>query len=561
MLKTLITLLSLTLTMQTQAFITVGGDGSCDYTTIQSAIDSGASDEIRIASNKTYSENITILQSKKLIGGYTNCFQANSNITDLSQANITAANSNAHTLLLQPTTGENSVLLRNLKISNGYAGIYTSPVGKAVLETTLDNLWIDSNSNRGVYITNTDDGQSDVYIINSQISSNEAGGILCQGSNNLLIIAGQSLISNNTAPLGGGGIVTTNGCSVGVYSPTQIIDNEAVYGGAIASLNSGVYLYGLQVGEYNGIPVGELESPVMLSGNKATKGGAIYADNTGIFGYNVLIEDNQASDAGGAIYAQAGGFALFQSSLSQTPQECWSPGACVQIKGNMASNGGAIAVTDGSSIGIEGALITENRASTGVVAKAYDGGAFGMYNSIIHSNGQNGEGAYSDDQLFVNQSGNNQISSSFLSYVTVADNRVTQQLIENTDGSIEVYSSIILDESVDVYQQAGQQSQLQTECLMVREDGSFSAGPTVSVTNDNLETIFVNPAAGDYHLTAGSPAIDYCYDTESIPWDIDGEIRGVDTPGMVNLNGPYDIGADETDSINVFDDLIFADGF
>ncbi len=58
---------------------------------------------------------------------------------------------------------------------------------------------------------------------------------------------------------------------------------------------------------------------------------------------------------------------------------------------------------------------------------------------------------------------------------------------------------------------------------------------------------FVKPENFDFHLTSGSPAIDYCDNWLVTPQylDFDGSIRGVDYIPKANLYGPYDLGFDE----------------
>ncbi len=567
MLKKTITLLSLIIGIQAHAFITVGADNVCDYDSIQEAIDSNSDDVIRIARNKNYFENIVISnKSKKLVGGYADCLTAASNITDFSQAIITANGTNNAVSIGADAGSNHKVLLRNLFITNGKYGVMIYPQSGSTLDVTLDQIRVYNSQDRGIYVLNYNEGQTHLLINDSQIDFNQSGGIFCQTTGNTITITGHTLITENIALGGGasdyrgGGIYAHNGCSVSIYSPTQIINNEAKFGGGIAIYdNSFVSLYGYHSGEQNGIPLGEWESPVMISENQANYGGAISTDDgASVFIYNALIETNQATSTGGAIYS-TGASTVLASSYEEPGQTCWSPGACLQFKGNKAKNwGGAINSASESKVNITGALFTENRASSGIISRAYEGGNISIMNSIISNNGQNGDNNFTDDQLFKISSGNNQISKTTLDYVTVVDNHVVDELIENTEGSVAVYSSIILDDTVDVYQEAGQQSQMYIECAMVREDDSFIPGPVVSVTNDDLETIFANPAAGNYHLADDSPAIDYCYNASGIiSLDIDGDTRGVDNFDVVNFEGTYDIGADEAST----SDLIFEDGF
>ncbi|MCX7013339.1 MAG: right-handed parallel beta-helix repeat-containing protein, partial [Candidatus Sumerlaeota bacterium] len=82
------------------------------------------------------------------------------------------------------------------------------------------------------------------------------------------------------------------------------------------------------------------------------------------------------------------------------------------------------------------------------------------------------------------------------------------------------------------------------------KDGDYPAAADVNTlpgASGNLDgdPAFANAAAGDFHLTAGSAAIDRGTSV-SLAWDLNGAPRPVDIPG-VGVDGPfaYDIGASE----------------
>ena len=73
-------------------------------------------------------------------------------------------------------------------------------------------------------------------------------------------------------------------------------------------------------------------------------------------------------------------------------------------------------------------------------------------------------------------------------------------------------------------------------------NGTHASGAVVSHTNIYSDPLFADPAAWDYHLSAGSPAIDAGVDA-GVTTDMDGTRRPVD--GDQDGTATVDIGADE----------------
>jgi len=116
---------------------------------------------------------------------------------------------------------------------------------------------------------------------------------------------------------------------------------------------------------------------------------------------------------------------------------------------------------------------------------------------------------------------------------TIADNTNHDVLLSNTALSLD--SSIVGNPISTV---------VNASCAI-----SFSRGPTTSGTNcESFQTSadpqFADPAAGDYHLLAGSPMIDAGNPAPpSLATDIDGDPRAVEGNGV--CDNRRDIGADE----------------
>lgn len=554
---------------QTQggSFLTVGGDNSCQFQTIQDAIDNGLSNTIRIASNKNYFENIDLSNSSKsLIGGYADCTQAQINITDLSQALITASSQSNGVYMNNTAAQNNEVLLRNLVIANANVGVKLVAQNGSDTSLTLNNVRLFNNSGRGLSVSSVNSGEASLVLNDAHIDFNGNGGISCADDTIDMKITGDTLIENNVTNASGGGIWAGHGCGMEIYSPAIIKNNHAeLNGGGLHVLNASVGVYGIATTCENGICFGDWDDPVTFSGNEADSnqdsfgdGGGVHVAGNGslLFVYNALFENNMA-DNGGAIKVDDGA-QVVAAGFKEPGENCWTNSGCLQFKGNQAMSGGVIYLETASKATLAYADITGNKADTGVVAHVRESSEFTLVGSAVHHNGEGGSGNHNDENLFT-VSTNIQDTDGVivLDGVTIADNDVTDQVIENNESDVSVFASIIFAD-VPVYQPHGN-PQSHFECVIAHENSSFSAGGTVSVYDPNMTPMFVNPNQGNYHLDVNSPAIDYCYNASGQDYrDMDFDTRGVDDLNVPNLHGFYDIGADEYHASN---DIIFENGF
>ncbi len=478
--KVLIVILSLFLTLSIEAnqqplntepqlknqqnnFVTVGAGGNCDFSEIQSAIDSApASRDIRIASDKAYFEYISLQnESQTLIGGYANCTDAANNVTDHSQA-IVSSFGDGHIIHIRAANDEiSNVVLRNLFVGNAERGIVIDTFGdESTINVTLDHVRTYNNNNKGIEVQSNDMGPVNVIMNDVQIDFNKIG-IFCTGTGASVTFTGSSLISDNGNGNHGATLVNF-GCGLTVYSPTRIINND---GPGIDLYEAQATLLGYNDGCENGICFGEWSSPVEISGNK--KGFDI--GESSLVMANVLIKDNQSF----GLYANDSQVLAVGSGV-HNDQGCWSLDACLQFKGNSTYNSAGAIYSNNSTVIVTGALITGNQSNGVLVAEVKQGSVVNISNSLITDNGQTGNDGFNDDSLFTVQS-NGQLT---LDYVTIANNHGSGATIINADedAEITVRSSIILDDMRSVF--TGDSTETHFECVMVDEDDSFDAdGP------------------------------------------------------------------------------------
>jgi len=571
---------------QGSTIVTVGSDNNCDFrigaTKIQDAIDSGA-DQIRIAT-ETYVENIEIDDfSIDLIGGYANCTDAENNINNGSQA-VIDGNNITSVLYITGDTQNNTVNIENIRFTGGRSGDFPSGGGIAVqfadLNLNLDNVWLDNNrggSGGGLHVSNgnTFVSTNDLLVINNNAS--QGGGIYCSGNQNSILMTNSSDLAGvvlNEATFGdGGGVLLINGCGMTSYISSTggllgfrgFIGNDAVGNGGGIAVKDGARLS--IFGDQFCLPFspfscfGNNEFAAEVSRNDADSdddnngnGGGIYASGAGTV-VDVLTMDIEGNTAyhGGGIAVENG--ALFNTSYS-TPN-CWSPGTCNQIRDNKAERfGGGVYTEENAVANISVSHLQGNRADLGTAVYVLTDSTVNISSSVITGNGDQGADGFDDIfALRVNQvNGTN--TELNLQATTIADNNVTTASIGNNQGRLAILSTIIHDPaSGDVLDSVNPDLEA-LSCVMAHETISLPTG--FDVIEDDPE--FVDRLNDDYHLNAMiSPAIDVCSINLADPGltDIDLEQRGWDDPNANNINGTYDIGADESYG----SDIIFADNF
>ncbi len=569
-------------------------NSSCDYNfgtnRIQDAIDSGVP-EVRIADG-TYFENLIIEDiSVTIKGGYDNCSDAASDISNNTLQVIRGDSTSGFPVIrILGSSQRNVVNISGLNLTDGNGTTFVSGGGisayLADVELNIEKSWLKGNTGiigggLAVVEGDTDVTLSDVWIDNN--SATEGGGIYCKGSDASVLVSDSgdqhnSGISGNTATAGnGGGVLLIDGCLMTSYSGTSsggldyrgISDNQATgNGGGIAVTGGSILnLHGAEFCDFDCI--GNNDNPVNVSRNIANSdgigtgleiGGGIYIQDVESVANlnNVLIQNNETNSShGGGIGIKSGTVtvnSVFNNTVFQV--DCWSPGSCSQIDGNYAHVGGAIYAESNSTVNIYRTVIMNNRANVGTAIYAEGSNTvIDTESSLIANNGAFGVGGFSDNnaiRLFVGP-------SATFDFTTIADNSLTDEVIDNLASTINVGSSIIHESNgLTIYNSSSTMGET-FHCTMVHDLTGVPSGVTGSYNEAN-DPEFVDRLNGNFRINASlSPAVDYCHSTVTPPsfGDIDDEQRGLDDPISDNGPGPFDIGFDETYA----NEIIFADGF
>jgi len=572
--------------LQLGGFVTVGGDpNGCHFNSIQDAIDAaqtGGETEIRIATNKVYSENLVIDDiSVSLIGGYVDCIDAGLPFgpgTDYSA--VFGAVDTLPVTRIFGNSERHNIEIQNMKFTgNGNSGSLGGGivVSGADARIVIDNARINFNSavtGGGLAVIG---GNADVELTSTLIDFNTAqvggGGIYCAGNDASIVIGKQSSVELNNSIFNslsvGGGIYVVSGCDITLFSANVSNNNASADGGGIyASGGSEVTMIGYEVCA-DVHCFGDNVNPVRLNQNNANhntasdgEGGAIYATgaNTVVSMSEVNMQENSAFN-GGAISAHSGADFFLQAPSNSCIKRLGSQSRrCNHFESNTASSSGGAVYNDGALMEISQFTFEKNRANFGIAIYAINDDSYvGVTASNFIRNGDGGEirgdGEFLD--FYVVRSADSLIE---LSHTTFAENESVDAVfgVSTTPNShLNVVNSIIYDSLSGPVLHPGAGSSF-FKCIVAHESDSFT-GNDILVADPQFRDIKI----GDFHINAQlSPAVDMCQDFSGNGFiDIDTDIGGFDDPSRPNLdNNPdnrFDAGSDETYD----NDIIFEDGF
>jgi len=586
---------------------TIGGDGGCYFnsslrtTPIQDAIDSGgAYTELRIVEGTYNEDSITLVDRDMIIkGGYASCADAANDIKTSpdSLATIIQPTAELPAFRIQGNSTHNKVHMHNLRIRNsGSNSLWGGALRIHSADATISLNHVALSGNEGLkggaIAVVGYQGAPSVILNSVQINDNtaeEGGGIFCHNPNGMITqnsSNGQThgIYLNEATEGDGGGVLVENGCSftsyqgsknVGLFSgeyrgirlnfANQNGGGIAVRGGSKANLigrSSCMPFFGgyLCLNGNNTEPVTVSLNFSDYNKNGIGNGGGVYVTDAGseLLAENAYFWNNISYNHGGAVAIQNKSKAFITSAYENQagPIDCWQPGACLDFDSNKADSfGGAFYVNTGAELALANAQVQGSRSNLAVAGYvAHSDSVLNIEGGYIFNNGDSGKGDYLDRHVF------RTFDSAHLNlaYVTVADNKQDNVVIANNNSSVKIGSSIVHDNRAsapNIYFQEGASPLSSFDCIMAHEDTTLSDGFMISA----LDPVFVDRDNHDFHLTAQSPAIDYCDDviTPANYKDMDGDERGWKHPGAPTVIGLFDLGGDERHFI----DLIFKDGF
>ncbi len=478
------------------------GPPTCDYNSVQSAVDAaGDGDVIKVAAG-TYTginnkgglaQVVYINKSVTIRGGYTTAF------TDPPDpdANPTTLDAEGQGRVLY-ITGNISPTIEGLRITGG------------------DAVGLGGNGG-GVYIRD-----ATATIRNNQVFSNTAtrgGGLFLSFSPTTL---SNNTISANVAPYGGAGVFLD--FSAATISRNTVISNTG--GGLFLWESDNATLTGntISYNTYNAIGGGiwVRGDNVTISGNTISFNSADWAGGIDLDGGIIsltgnLIASNNSVNDGGGLFLGNGNLIISGNTI---------------ISNTAGGGGGGLSLPDKSGFyTITGNIISGNSASEGGGLALSGGNATLINNLIVDNQATNccGSGLHIA------------ASSPRLLHNTIARNTgaggIGLSILSNSN--VTMTNTILVDQTVGINVQSGSTATLEATLWGsgAWANGTDWAGGGTIGTTVNLwgDPDFVDPDAGDYHIGPNSDAIDQGVDA-GVTNDIDHHPRPYQEP---------DIGADE----------------
>jgi hypothetical protein len=557
---------------------TVGGDGACRFTEIQDALDAAANnpgeDYVWIAMNATYSGQQLLVdnQDVDIEGGFTDCSDFD---IDTAQTTVSGAGNGGWAVF--SIDGTSHVFISNLFITGANrgdgdegGGIWYGGNGSLTLQTTT------IGANRAGYgggISVTPSGGSvEVHLLHDSLILNNTahvsgGGIRIEGDTRLYAVAPNTTFTLNTAETGyGGGLEVLGPARADLgsagYTLFSLFDsNDATDGGGIAAIG------GSNGAAFVRVFTTDAQNATTLDNNIARRhGGAIYTGSGGGFqGVGCLYDfnlTNNIGEDGAAIYTDEGNGFYMNASTTFDPNCGDEPVASL----------GAVACTAGTSCdAISGSLTQhdDGTPSAGAVIK------IGQTSQLLANRFRMADnlGAWMiriDDGYSISEISNcliadNNVSNTLISGVavsatsiescTLTNNGIDLGYVIDNDCCLTLEDSIVYQPDRQVVDFTGDGSLLIVENVLANDVSTLGG----SATSIQGVPTFVDAANRDYHLMLSSLGIDFA--PAAAGYDLDGNTRNVDMPGIPNTRGPLDLGAFERQPACGASDTIYCNGF
>jgi hypothetical protein len=252
-------------------------------------------------------------------------------------------------------------------------------------------------------------------------------------------------------------------------------------------------------------------------------GGLFLGSNATLINTRVL--SNSTENMGGGLCA-VGGLTVIDSVLEHN--------ATLTLVSQPHYGGGAIWADDEAVVTIRGTRIIDNRATRRGGGLHIQSSALTVTNSVIADNyaASLGSGLYTTD------------SSAHLVHTTFARNHGGDGSgihVAGTGSTVALTNTILVSHTVGITVAAGNTATLEATLWGVGPSANlidWGGAGTILTGTINLwgDPAFVDPDAGDYHITRHSAAVNKGMDV-GVAVDIDGQVRP--------FCGGYDIGADE----------------
>ncbi len=511
-----------------------GGQIPC-YATIQEAVDdSTGGDTVKVAEGTYTSPSFEIVYLNKAItltGGFAVSDWTSSDPTNHPSILNAQNQLGTRAITIDGTAFTDLITVEGFTFTNGYllkdkSGAGVEIYGGRVLlqnNTITKNIVKDDTGHISGYGAGVDVKGGVVTIKNNQITMNNTisgGGIYIV--NGTVTIEGNTISGNYTYWGCGGGITILNG-NVNINNNLIKENNDLHSGGGIClrggagTIQNNTFKSNVSA-SYNGAGIfvdsGTYEikqnSFMTNSANNFGMGGGIYVGSSAI-GTKIT---NNTFTGNNANYQGGGAIAVFGHQTNITGN--------IFINNSVVGSGGAIYIMGASSTTIDRNLIIGNSAST-------HGGAIHM-SSANDTHGQNNIVAQNSspmEAVYVTNS-----SNVTMNHWTIADNGKYGVVSDETSLNFAINNCILSGHTV-----AGLYGPkiTSTNSLFFNNLNRCSGG---AVCNSNVigNPNYFDPANEDYHITAGSAALDAGINV-GVSIDIDGESRP--------KGAGYDIGADE----------------